>query len=133
MCTEWNGFTLLIIICLCSPVGSYIGSDYSVSALTNLCLTMADEIQIGHRFSLDLPLVWSSWDLTRTSALRSHPAVGREHRRGGQNPSELRPHGGNKLLYRSFCMEMNGGFLVTKIKQLGDRVFEKILSEKNTP
>ena len=37
----------------------------------------------------------------------------------------------NKLLYRSFCMEMNGGFLVTKIKQLGDRIFEKILSEKN--
>ena len=24
-------------------------------------------------------------------------------------------------------MEMNGGFLVTKIKQLGDRIFEKIL------
>ena len=28
-------------------------------------------------------------------------------------------------------MEINGGFLVTKIKQLGDRIFEKILSEKN--
>ena len=28
-------------------------------------------------------------------------------------------------------MKTNGGFLVTKIKQLGDRVFEKILSEKN--
>ena len=28
-------------------------------------------------------------------------------------------------------MEMNGGFLVTKIKQLGDRIFEKILSEKS--
>ena len=28
-------------------------------------------------------------------------------------------------------MEMNGGFLVTIIKQLGDRIFEKILSEKN--
>ena len=26
--------------------------------------------------------------------LRSHPAVGREHRCGGQNPDELRPHGG---------------------------------------
>ena len=26
---------------------------------------------------------------------------------------------------------MNGGFLVTKIKQLGDRIFEKILREKN--
>ena len=28
-------------------------------------------------------------------------------------------------------MEKNGGFLVTQIKQLGDRIFEKILSEKN--
>jgi mobile rSAM pair MarR family regulator len=27
-------------------------------------------------------------------------------------------------------MEMNGGFLITKIKQLGDRIFEKVLSEK---
>ena len=26
---------------------------------------------------------------------------------------------------------MNGGFLVTKIKHLGDRIFEKILREKN--
>ena len=26
---------------------------------------------------------------------------------------------------------MNGGFLITKIKQLGDRIFEIILSEKN--
>ena len=28
-------------------------------------------------------------------------------------------------------MKTNGGFLVTKIKQLGDRIFEKILNEKN--
>ena len=28
-------------------------------------------------------------------------------------------------------MDMNGGFLITKIKQLGDRIFEKSLSEKN--
>lgn len=28
-------------------------------------------------------------------------------------------------------MDMNGGFLITKIKQLGDRIFEKILSEKD--
>ena len=27
-------------------------------------------------------------------------------------------------------METNGGFLVTKIKQLGDRIFEKVLTEK---
>ena len=27
-------------------------------------------------------------------------------------------------------MEMNGGFLVKKIKKLGYRIFEKILSEK---
>ena len=28
-------------------------------------------------------------------------------------------------------MESQGGFLITKIKQLGDRVFEKVLSAKN--
>ena len=28
-------------------------------------------------------------------------------------------------------MNTNGGFLITKVKQLSDRVFEKILSEKN--
>ncbi|MBQ9290606.1 MAG: radical SAM mobile pair system MarR family transcriptional regulator [Clostridia bacterium] len=28
-------------------------------------------------------------------------------------------------------MVTNGGFLVTKIKQLGDRIFEKVLAEKN--
>ena len=33
------------------------------------------------------------------------------------------------LLYRSFIMQ--GGFLITKIKQLGDRIFEKVLSERN--
>ena len=27
-------------------------------------------------------------------------------------------------------MVTNGGFLVTKIKQLGDRIFEKVLAEK---
>ena len=27
-------------------------------------------------------------------------------------------------------MKTNGGFLVTKINQLGDRIFEKILGEK---
>ena len=27
-------------------------------------------------------------------------------------------------------MKTNGGFLVTKIKQLGDRIFERILAEK---
>ena len=26
-------------------------------------------------------------------------------------------------------MKTNGGFLVTKIKQLGDRIFERILAE----
>ena len=37
--------TILIIICLCSPVGSYIGSDYSVSALTNLCLNNSPAVR----------------------------------------------------------------------------------------
>ena len=30
-------------------------------------------------------------------------------------------------------MKTNGGFLVTKIKQLGDRIFEKILSGVSIP
>ncbi len=30
-------------------------------------------------------------------------------------------------------MKIKGGFLVTKIKQLGDRIFERILNEKNAP
>ena len=47
--------TILIIICLCSPVGSYIGSDYSVSALTNLCLTMADGTKAVSYTHLTLP------------------------------------------------------------------------------
>ena len=33
------------------------------------------------------------------------------------------------LLYRSFNMQ--GGFLITKLKQLGDRIFEKVLSSRN--
>ena len=51
-------------------------SDRYSALKTNLAawaiasVNLAYEIQIGHRFSLDLPLVWSSWDLTRTSALR---------------------------------------------------------------
>ena len=48
--------------------------------------------------------------------LRSHPAVGREHRRGGQNPSELRPHGGlfHSILYTKLfavlllCLVLSG-------------------------
>ena len=28
-------------------------------------------------------------------------------------------------------MQTNGGFLITKIKQLGDRIFERVLGEKN--
>lgn len=34
--------TILLVVCLCTPIGSYIGNDYSVSAFTNLCITMAD-------------------------------------------------------------------------------------------
>ena len=56
--------TILIIICLCSPVGSYIGSDYSVSALTNLCLTMADGTKDYAPFMLFPPL------FLRTSIMR---------------------------------------------------------------
>ncbi|MCR4902965.1 MAG: MarR family transcriptional regulator, partial [Butyrivibrio sp.] len=28
-------------------------------------------------------------------------------------------------------MKTNGGFLITKVKQLNDRIFEKILAKKN--
>ena len=28
-------------------------------------------------------------------------------------------------------MQTNGGFLITKIKQLGDRIFERVLGKKN--
>ncbi len=34
--------TILLIICLCNPVGSYIGSDYAVSELTNLRILAPD-------------------------------------------------------------------------------------------
>ncbi len=34
--------TVLLIVCMCTPVGSYISQDYSVSTFTNLCITGAD-------------------------------------------------------------------------------------------
>lgn len=37
-----------------------------VMAATNLSY----EVQVGKRFSLDLPLIWSSWDVTHAHALR---------------------------------------------------------------
>ena len=29
--------TILLIVCMCTPVGAYIDEDYSVSKFTNLC------------------------------------------------------------------------------------------------
>lgn len=34
--------TILLVVCLCMPVGSYIASDYSVSQFTNLNITAPD-------------------------------------------------------------------------------------------
>lgn len=34
--------TILLVVCLCTPVGSYIASDYSVSRFTNLSITAPD-------------------------------------------------------------------------------------------
>ena len=49
--------------------------------------------------------------------LRSHQDVGREHRRGGQNPSELRPHGGvvpfhtvHETVFRPFACPVLSGY-----------------------
>ena len=30
--------TILLIVCMCTPVGAYIAEDYSVSKFTNLCI-----------------------------------------------------------------------------------------------
>lgn len=34
--------TILLVVCLCTPVGSYIASDYSVSQFTNLAIIAPD-------------------------------------------------------------------------------------------
>lgn len=34
--------TILLVVCLCTPVGSYIASDYSVSQFTNLTIIAPD-------------------------------------------------------------------------------------------
>lgn len=37
--------TILLVVCLCFPVGSYISADYSVSTFTNLCITAPDGVK----------------------------------------------------------------------------------------
>lgn len=56
-------------------VGQKTGGHYS-ALKTNLAawgmntVNLAYEIQLGRRFSIDLPLMWSSWDITGRHALR---------------------------------------------------------------
>ena len=42
--------------------------------------------------------------------------------------SRILLYSSNILLYRRIIVRTNGGFQISKIKQLGDRVFEKILT-----
>jgi ABC-type branched-subunit amino acid transport system permease subunit len=37
--------TILLVVCLCTPVGSYIAADYSVSEFTNLSITSPDGVK----------------------------------------------------------------------------------------
>ena len=37
--------TIFMIVCLCLPVGSIVGSDNSISEFTNLCITTADGVK----------------------------------------------------------------------------------------
>ena len=37
--------TILMIVCLCLPVGSIVGSDNSISEFTNLCIATADGVK----------------------------------------------------------------------------------------
>ena len=37
--------TILLIVCMCTPVGAYIAEDYSVSKFTNLCIVSADGVK----------------------------------------------------------------------------------------
>lgn len=36
---------ILLVVCLCTPVGSFIASDYSVSEFTNLSITAPDGVK----------------------------------------------------------------------------------------
>ena len=37
--------TILLIVCMCTPVGAYIAEDYSVSKFTNLCVVSAGGVK----------------------------------------------------------------------------------------
>ena len=37
--------TILLIVCMCTPVGAYIAEDYTVSKFTNLCIVSADGVK----------------------------------------------------------------------------------------
>ena len=48
----------------------YSALKTNLAAWAATTVNFAYEVQIGRRFSLDLPVMWSSWDLTHTPALR---------------------------------------------------------------
>lgn len=50
--------------------GRYSALKTNLAAWVTTSVNLAYEVQVGKRFSLDLPVMWSSWDLARTPALR---------------------------------------------------------------
>lgn len=37
--------TILLVVCMCTPVGTYIAADYSISEFTNLSITSPDGVK----------------------------------------------------------------------------------------
>lgn len=52
----------------CSRRYSVLKTNLAAWAMTTV--NLAYEVQVGRHFSLDLPVMWSSWDLAHTPALR---------------------------------------------------------------
>ena len=52
------------------PPGRYSALKTNLAAWATTAVNLAYEVQIGKQLSLDLPVMWSSWDLARTPALR---------------------------------------------------------------
>ncbi len=106
----------------CVLNGSRMGKELSANAVSTIKKSMYvttrrrfEGIGENHGFSACREYHFSGHERVLV-LLRSHPAVGREHRRGGQNPSELRPHGGavpfhslHEAVFRPFaCLVLSG-------------------------
>lgn len=48
----------------------YAALKTNLAAWAATTVNLAYEVQVGRRFTLDLPLMWSSWDITAEHALR---------------------------------------------------------------